>query len=88
VADGVLTMLHGVGPSLGQVAAAIPASILMVFVGVLWLVALPCDKSRRQYVEKISDQAMRAAAAMLRGGSRFPAPPLQVAKSDNQDQAA
>jgi hypothetical protein len=65
-------MLHGVGPSLGQVAAVVPASILMIFVGVLWLIALPCDESRRDYVEKISGQAMQAVAAMLRVGSRTP----------------
>ena len=39
----------------------------MLFTGLLWLLGLVSGKGGRQYVTKISDQAMRAASVMLHG---------------------
>jgi hypothetical protein len=50
--------------SAGRVAAAVPITLLCLFVGLLWLVGLACGKDRRQYVTKISEQAMRAINAI------------------------
>jgi hypothetical protein len=70
----VLTMLHAIGPAAGRVAAAVPVTLLVLFAGVLWLLGLACGKDRRQYLAKISEQAMQAASAILQGSSR-PGPP-------------
>jgi hypothetical protein len=66
----MLTMLHAIGPAAGRVAAVIPVTLLVLFLGTLWLLGLVCGKGGRQYVTKISEQAMRAASAMLQGASR------------------
>jgi hypothetical protein len=57
-------MLHAAGPAAGRVAAVVPVTLLMVFIGLLWLLGLACGKDRRQYVAKISDQAMRAVSSI------------------------
>ncbi len=62
-------MLHATGPSAGRVVAVVPATLLVVFAGLLVLIGLPCDKGRRQYVMKVSGQAMNAASAMMQGRS-------------------
>jgi hypothetical protein len=69
-------MLTSIGPSLGRAAVAIPASLLVLFVGLLWLLGLACGDKRRTYVTTISDQAMRAACAMFRGDTGNDAPTL------------
>jgi hypothetical protein len=48
------------------VALAVP-TLLVLFTGLLWLLGLVSGKGGRQYVTKISDQAMRAASVMLQG---------------------
>jgi hypothetical protein len=62
-------MLSSLGPSLGRAAVAIPASLLMLFVGLLWLLGLACGDKRRVYVTTISEQAMIAVSAMLCGST-------------------
>jgi hypothetical protein len=49
------------------VALAVPVTLLVLFIGLLWLLGLVSGKGGRQYVIKISDQAMRAASVMLQG---------------------
>jgi hypothetical protein len=49
------------------VALAVPVTLLALFTGLLWLLGLASGKGGRQYVTKISDQAMRAASVMLQG---------------------
>jgi hypothetical protein len=74
----MLTMLHAIGPAAGRVAAVVPVTLLVLFLGVLWLLGLVSGKDGRQYVTKISDQAMRAVSIMLHGASREdPAAPGQ-----------
>jgi len=53
-------MLPGSGPAIVRTAAVIPIAILVLFTGLLWLLALPCGKERRSYVTTLSAQAMRA----------------------------
>jgi len=72
---GVLTMLHTFGPAAGRVAAVVPVTVMMLFLGMLWLLGLVSGKGGRQYVTKISDQAVRAASTMLQGISRTAIPP-------------
>jgi len=61
-------MLSNIGPSVARTAAAVPASLLVLFVGLLWLVGLACGKERREYVTTISGQAMRAASTLFYEG--------------------
>jgi hypothetical protein len=58
-------MLHAVGPAAGRIAAMIPVTLLTVFAGILWLLGLMVSDKRREYVTEISNQAMRAASAMM-----------------------
>lgn len=59
-----MTMLHAAGPAAGRVAAAVPVTLLSLFIGLLWLAGLACGNDRRQYVTTISEQAMRAISAI------------------------
>jgi len=49
------------------VALAIPVTLLVLFTGLLWLLGLVSGKGGRQYVTKISEQAMCAASVILHG---------------------
>jgi hypothetical protein len=65
----VIAMLHAVSPAAGRAAAAVPVTLLSVFIGLLWLLGLACGKDRRQYVTNISEQAMRAISAIWHDAS-------------------
>jgi hypothetical protein len=69
-------MLSVIGTSMGRAAAVIPATLLIAFIGLLWLLGLFCDKDRRNYVITLSQQAMDAVGILLRGspGARSPTP--------------
>jgi hypothetical protein len=72
-------MLHAIGPAAARVAVVVPVVVLMLFIGPLWLLGLVCGKGGREYVTKISDQAMRAACTMLQGAnSQDPSAPGQL----------
>jgi hypothetical protein len=62
-------VISGTRPSIARVTAAIPATLLVFFTGLLWLAGLACRKERRDYVTVISQQAMRTASTLLDGGS-------------------
>ena len=66
---GVLAMLSGMGPSVARAAAVVPASLLILFVGLLWLLGLACDEGRRGYVATISGQAMQTVQKLFHGRS-------------------
>jgi fumarate reductase subunit D len=53
--------------SIARLAAAVPAAILVLFIGLLWLLGLLCGKERRKYITTLSRQAMGALAALLHG---------------------
>jgi len=50
-----------IGPAVARAAAVIPGSLLVPFVGLLWLLALPCSEERHRYVEAITGPAMETA---------------------------
>ncbi len=52
---------------MGRVVAVIPATLLIIFIGLLWLLGLLCDKERRGYVITLSQYAMEAVGILLRG---------------------
>ena len=60
-------MPPGSGHAFARIAAAIPLAILVLFIGLLWLLALPCGKERRSYVTAISAQVMRAISTFMAG---------------------
>lgn len=62
-------MLSSMGPSVARVAAVVPASSLILLVGLLWLLGLACDDGRRAYVTTISAQAMQTAQTLFHGSS-------------------
>ena len=51
---------------------AVPAAVLALAIGLLWLLGLLCDKSRREYVTRITALAMSGIADMFHG--RLPQP--------------
>jgi hypothetical protein len=74
-------MLHA-SPAAGRVAAVVPVTLLSLFVGLLWLIGLACGTDRRQYVTKISDQAMRAITSIWQ--SPASAEPLRQTPQDRR----
>jgi len=60
-------MLSAIGTSATRTAAVIPAVIIVVFAGVLWLLGLLCGSDRRNYVIVLSQQAMDTVGMLLRG---------------------
>lgn len=69
-------MSPGAAHALVRVAAVIPAVLLVLFIGLLWLLGLPCDRERHRYVTDLSQQAMKLVIA-LNGGST----PLKAAQA-------
>ena len=65
-------MPPGAAHALVRVAAVIPAILLVLFTGLLWLLGLMWGRERQRYVTDLSHQAMAALAALLSGS---PAPP-------------
>lgn len=72
--NAVIAMLHAASPTAGRIAAALPVTLLSLFIGLLWLIGLACGKDRREYVTKISDQAMCAISSIWQstGPSELP----------------
>jgi hypothetical protein len=56
--------VSGLEPAIGRVVAMVPAALLVLFTGLLVLLALPCDKQRRAYALAASAVAMGALAAL------------------------
>jgi hypothetical protein len=59
-----------------RVAAVIPAVLLVLFVGLLWLLGLMCGRERRRYVTDVSQQAMTVIGALLPGSPALPLLPV------------
>jgi hypothetical protein len=57
--------LSGIEPAVGRLVAMIPAALLVLLNGILLLLALPCDKQRRDYALEASSLAMGALAGLL-----------------------
>jgi hypothetical protein len=73
-------MLSLVGTSTSRAIAVIPATLLILFIGLLWLLGLFCGNERRSYVIAVSQQAMDAVGILLRGSPGTP-PPTPLAES-------
>jgi hypothetical protein len=61
-----------------RAVAVVPVVLIVLFIGVLWLLGLLCGQKRREYVMKLSGQAMGAVGLRLHGpvmvsGSQAPA---------------
>lgn len=64
---GGLAMVPGAGASIVRAAAVVPVVLLALFVGLLWLVGLFCNKERRGYVIRITSQVTRTLSPLLHG---------------------
>jgi hypothetical protein len=58
-------MLPGPGTAVVRAAAVVPAVLLVLFTGLLWLLGLLCGPERRKYVMNLSRQAMGAVGLLL-----------------------
>jgi len=47
-------MLPGTGSATVRVAAVVPAVLLVLFIGLLWLLGLVCSADRRRYITNLS----------------------------------
>jgi putative Mn2+ efflux pump MntP len=68
-------MPPGAGTAMMRVAAVIPAVLLVLFTGLLWLLGLICGRERRRYVTGLSRQAMGAIGVLLHGPPALPPQP-------------
>jgi hypothetical protein len=57
----------GIGRKLERVTAIVPATLIVLFVGLLWLIGLFCGNERRTYVVKVTDQATATIRSVLSG---------------------
>jgi hypothetical protein len=62
--------MAGIGRSLERATAIVPATLLVLFAGLLWLIGLFCGKERRTYVMKISSQATATIRSVLSGAGQ------------------
>jgi hypothetical protein len=67
VAVEPVSAMSGFGPAMIRAATIIPAALIVLFLGLLWLVGLACGDQRRTYVIVITDHAMRALHSLLAG---------------------
>jgi len=65
-----------------RAAAVVPAVLLVLFTGLLWLLGLMCGRERRRYVTDLSQQAMGAIGTLMHG----PAIPVQPANRQGRQQ--
>ncbi len=65
----------GSGAAMLRVAAVVPAVLIVLFTGVLWLLGLVCNGDRRRYVTELSNQAMGVVGQILRGPEIASPPP-------------
>ncbi len=53
------------GSAAARIAAVVPVTLMVLFVGLLWLIGVACDERRRDYVTEISKLVMGKAHALL-----------------------
>jgi len=58
-------VLPGSGSTIARAAVVIPLAALVPFVGLLWLLALPCGAERRAYVTTISAQVIQVIQSLM-----------------------
>jgi hypothetical protein len=65
-------MPPGISPGIRGVllaVLAVPASVLALAVGLLWLLGLLCGQRRREYITGITQQAMSAIVGIFHGAA-------------------
>ena len=60
-------MLHSSGHVIVKIATVVPVTLLVLCTGFLWLLGLPCDRGRREYVTDLSRQALEASVSLIHG---------------------
>lgn len=84
-------MLPGVSPGIRfavLAVLAIPASVLALAVSLLWLLGLLCGKDRREYIARITQQAMSAIVGIFHGHvAVFPATAAAETRADAAEAA-
>jgi hypothetical protein len=58
-------MASAAAHGLVRFALVIPALLLVIFLGLLWLLGLACGSARRKYVTTLSAQALKVIGALL-----------------------
>jgi len=67
------------GSAAVRVVAVVPAVLLVLFIGLLWLLGLMCGRDRRRYVTDLSQQAMATVGTLLHGPADVSQlPPLKL----------
>jgi hypothetical protein len=69
----VIPVFPAVGRAVAQLAAVIPAVLLVLLVGLLCLIGLFCDDKRRKYVTGISERALQTVQVIFGDGPGSPA---------------
>jgi hypothetical protein len=67
-ADRVAGVVAGLGPGAVRVAVVVPAAVIVLFLGLLWVFGLVCDEKRRAYVVCISEQTMQVLGVLFAAG--------------------
>ena len=67
-----MPVFPGGGRAAARLAAAVPAVLIVLFVGLLWLAGLFCGDKRRKYVTDVSKWALEALKGFFSDG---PGPP-------------
>jgi hypothetical protein len=60
-------MLSSTGNAMIRAAVVVPVVLLVVFIGLLWLLRLLCDRGRRHYVTGVSKQARERSTSFSEG---------------------
>jgi hypothetical protein len=68
-------VVTGLGPIVARVAAVLPAVLIVVFIGLLWLIGLFFGDKRGKYVTGITEWAVEAMRVFFGDGPRPPALP-------------
>ena len=53
--------------TLSQAGKVVPATLIVLFIGLLWLLGLMCNQARRSYVTALSKQAMETVGKLMHG---------------------
>ena len=60
-------MLPGVSPGIRFAVLAVPASVLALAIGLLWLLGLLCGQRRREFITGITQLAMSTIVGIFHG---------------------
>jgi len=81
---GGVVMPPGFWLGIRAALVAVPAIVLVIYLGLLELAGLFCDEGRRDYVTELSDQAMWAIVALFHGYGPLARPPKRKHVADSR----